>query len=41
MVTLADGRILQRKSIKRSEKRADDAKKAGREPWKKGRPRKP
>lgn len=40
MVTLADGRVLQRKSIKRSEKRADDAKKAGREPRKKGRPRK-
>lgn len=40
MVKLADGRVLQRKSVKRSEKRADDAKKAGREPRKKGRPRK-
>lgn len=41
MVTLEDGRVLQRKSIKRSEKRAADAEKAGREPRKKGRPRKP
>jgi len=40
MVTLEDGRVLQRKSIKRSEKRAKDAEKAGREPRKKGRPKK-
>ena len=41
MVTLEDGRVIQRKSMRRSEKRAADAEKAGRKPRKKGRPRKP